>query len=134
MKYNKSAIMKRAWTIKKSNPQNIFGLCLKMAWAETKEIIEVEVKITKEHLIEKLEEKRAYAAERYSRFLYFAHANDWQSYGKDRTYFVVYEKSNVTRHNVKIDCGYFDNIKNEYVPGRRDLTDKYDLCGRSIDY
>lgn len=133
MKYNLSTIMKRAWTIKKSNPQNIFGLCLKIAWTEAKGTVEAEVKITKDYLVKKLEEKRVRTAERYSCFIYFAHANDWQNYGKDRTYFVVYEKSNVTRHNVKIDCGYFDNIKNEYIPGRHDLTDKYDLCGRSMD-
>jgi len=29
-------IMKRAWTIKKENTENIFSLCLKMAWAEFK--------------------------------------------------------------------------------------------------
>lgn len=29
-------IMKRAWTIKKENTDNIFSLCLKMAWAEFK--------------------------------------------------------------------------------------------------
>lgn len=29
-------IMKRAWTIKKENAENIFSLCLKMAWAEFK--------------------------------------------------------------------------------------------------
>lgn len=37
-KYNLSAIMKRAWTIKKQNSKNIFGECLKMAWDEAKEI------------------------------------------------------------------------------------------------
>lgn len=133
MRYNLSAIMKKAWEIKKENKENIFSLCLKIAWAEAKGAVETEAKITKDYIIEKLEEKRACTAERYSCFVYFAHANDWKNYGKDRTYFVVYEKSNVTTHNARIDCGYFDNIKNEYVPGRRDLTDKYDLCGRTID-
>lgn len=36
MKYNTSTIMKRAWSIKKENTNNIFALCLKMAWAEAK--------------------------------------------------------------------------------------------------
>ena len=36
MKYNKSEIMKRAWELKKANKNNIFRLCLKMAWAEAK--------------------------------------------------------------------------------------------------
>lgn len=36
MKYNKSAIMTRAWELKKENTENIFGECLKMAWNEAK--------------------------------------------------------------------------------------------------
>ena len=32
----KKEIMKRAWQIKKENNDNIFALCLKMAWAESK--------------------------------------------------------------------------------------------------
>lgn len=35
-KYNLSEIMKRAWEIKKENTENIFSLCLRMAWQETK--------------------------------------------------------------------------------------------------
>ena len=37
-KYNLSAIMKRAWEIKKEDERNIFSLCLKMAWKEEKEM------------------------------------------------------------------------------------------------
>lgn len=36
MKYNLSNIMKRAWEIKRQDSENIFGLCLKMAWDEAK--------------------------------------------------------------------------------------------------
>lgn len=36
MKYDRKAIMKKAWEIKKENEKNIFGLCLKMAWAIAK--------------------------------------------------------------------------------------------------
>lgn len=35
-KYNLSDIMKRAWQLKRRNAANIFGECLKMAWAEAK--------------------------------------------------------------------------------------------------
>lgn len=48
MKYDRKAIMKKAWEIKKENEKNIFGLCLKMAWAiakketETKELPELQ--------------------------------------------------------------------------------------------
>jgi len=40
MKYNKKEIMKKAWEIKKENANNIFGLCLKMAWAIAKKAAE----------------------------------------------------------------------------------------------
>lgn len=128
--FNLSKIMKRAWELKKENTDNIFGECLKMAWAEAKGTDEV--KITREYLINKLEAKKAYAANRYN-YIYFAYANDWQNYGKDRTYFVIYEKSNTTKHNAKIDYGYFDNINKEYIPGRHDLTDRYDVSGCIMD-
>ena len=36
-KYNLSNIMKRAWEIKRKNNENLFPLCLKMAWDEAKE-------------------------------------------------------------------------------------------------
>ena len=36
MKYDRREIMKKAWEIKKENEKNIFGLCLKMAWAIAK--------------------------------------------------------------------------------------------------
>lgn len=35
-KYDLSKIMKRAWEIKKMDKRNIFGLCLKIVWAEHK--------------------------------------------------------------------------------------------------
>lgn len=38
MKYNLKNIMKRAWEIKRTDDENIFSLCLKMAWAEVKAI------------------------------------------------------------------------------------------------
>ena len=36
MKETLRKVMKRAWEIKRENVRNIFGLCLKMAWAEIK--------------------------------------------------------------------------------------------------
>ena len=35
---NLSKIMKRAWEIKKEDNRNIFGLCLKMAWDEARNL------------------------------------------------------------------------------------------------
>lgn len=129
-KYNLSKIMTRAWELKKENTENIFGECLKMAWSEAKGIT-VTVKSQKELLLEKLEEKIAYCNERYN-FNYNLVTNDWVKYGKDRTYFAVYEISHATKHNVKIDFGYFDNIKEEYVAGVNDIEDDFDCCGRRM--
>lgn len=42
MKYDRKEIMKKAWEIKKENEKNIFGLCLKMAWAIAKKEAEAE--------------------------------------------------------------------------------------------
>lgn len=36
MRYDLRKIMRRAWEIKREDNKNIFGLCLKMAWNETK--------------------------------------------------------------------------------------------------
>lgn len=44
MKYNRKEIMKKAWEIKKQNTNNVFGLCLKMAWAIAKEGTKVDAK------------------------------------------------------------------------------------------
>lgn len=35
-KYNLSKIMRRAWEIKKQNKENIFSICLQIAWEERK--------------------------------------------------------------------------------------------------
>ena len=37
MKYDTRKIMTRAWAIKRQDPRNDFGLCLRMAWEEAKE-------------------------------------------------------------------------------------------------
>lgn len=36
--YTLRKVMKRAWEIKRQDSRNIFALCLKMAWAEVREI------------------------------------------------------------------------------------------------
>ena len=61
----KAQIMKRAWEIKKEDSRYIFGLCLKMAWAEAK--------------AESKENKLMENIEKYG--------SRWTKYGKDRYYF-----------------------------------------------
>lgn len=120
--------MKRAWELKKENTDNIFGECLKMAWAEAKAPAE---KTKKELIIEKLEKMAEAAEERYN-YIYTVYVSEWKKYGKNRTYLAVFEKSDITKHNAKIECGYFDNNADEYVPGNVDIEDRFDLCERVL--
>lgn len=62
-------------------------------------------------------------------------ANDWAKGNNDRTYLSIVEKTtdySVTKHYVKRDYGYYDNNKNEYVPGKNDATKKYTFSGASF--
>lgn len=122
---DKREIMKRAWEIKRENKDNIFGLCLKMAWKEAKESSEMTLK---EKLISKMDFVIANSTAVY---VYNASVKDWENYGKSRTYFAIWEKSNNSRHNVKYDYGYFDNKTNTYVPGKLDLTRNYNVGGKN---
>ena len=55
---NLSKIMKRAWEIKKEDSRNIFGLCLKMAWEEVKNMnVDDELK----ELVTKISDERGYS-------------------------------------------------------------------------
>lgn len=54
---------------------------------------------------------------------------DWVNYGKDRTYFSIVETCEGTKHYVKRDYGYFDNINNEYVADKNDLTENFTFSG-----
>ena len=53
MKANLSKIMKRAWEIKREDKRNIFGLCLKMAWEEVKNVATKKVEVIKEWFMNK---------------------------------------------------------------------------------
>ena len=54
---NLSKIMKRAWEIKKEDNRNIFGLCLKMAWEEAKNMnVDDELKT----IVTKISNERGY--------------------------------------------------------------------------
>ncbi len=120
--------MTRAWEIKKEDSKNIFALCLKMAWAETKEARnKEEEKSLKEKLVDKLNFIVSDASGFYT---YSIYVSDWEKYGKSRTYFAVYETCQYSKHNAKYDYGFFDNQTGKYVAGRHDLTDNCSLGGR----
>lgn len=55
---NLSKIMKRAWEIKKEDNRNIFGLCLKIAWEEARNMnVDDELK----ELVTKISNERGYS-------------------------------------------------------------------------
>ncbi len=128
MKYNMKEIMTRAWEIKRENTENMFSLCLKMAWAEAKEAGSIkEEKSLKEKLVDKLNFIVSDAPDVYR---YNVYVSDWEGYGKSRTYFAVYETRRNSNHNAKYDYGFYDNQTGKYVAGRHDLTDNCSLGGR----
>lgn len=124
MKYNLSEIMKRAWTIKRENKNNIFSLCLKMAWGEAKSKPEMTLK-------DKLEAKINFLIENAPDIYYYnPYISNWENYGKSRTYFAIYERARNSTHNCKYDYGYLDNKTEKYIPGRLDLTRNYSIGGK----
>lgn len=61
--------------------------------------------------------------------------NDWENYGKSRTYFSIVKKSRdyrVSKYYTERRYGYLDNISGEYVPDKNDLRRNYDFGGNSF--
>ena len=96
---NKSAIMKRAWEIKKENSINLFGLCLKMAWAEAKASDDRKV-FDKYARVERTDSWDSAAPECYYTFRL------WEKGGKRRIYVNDYKKRTI---------GYIDLTHNNEI-------------------
>lgn len=60
---------------------------------------------------------------------YEVKTNDWVNYGKDRTYITVVETADRTKHFKKYDFGYIDNVAGEYVPGKWNAEQNFNLSG-----
>lgn len=95
MKYNKSQIMKNAWTLRRQGIDA--STALKAAWALEKAMIEAEA-----HLDDYCGNAKVVA-------------NDWVNYGKNRTYVEVRHYTNAwgRKHTTKI--GYVDNMTGAFV-------------------
>ena len=59
-------------------------------------------------------------------------ANNWEKYGKNRTYLKIVETRNSSKRYAEYDFGYLDNINGEYISGKHDLTKNYNLSGSSF--
>lgn len=121
-KYNKSEIMKNAWTMVKEAGLTISEALIR-AWA----IAKGTVKTLKEQMVEKMENLINLASPVMN---YRVSVKDWSNYGKNRTYLKIVETRDYTKHYREYDCGYIDNLTNTYVAGRnRNLNERYTLSG-----
>ena len=110
-KFNLSAIMKRAWELVKKSGETISS-ALKKAWREAKSIME----ITRDYLIAELERLADTRNSFDNGFNYRVKVNDWENYGKSRTYLSLIETRKHSKHYVTKKYGYFDNQTHEYMP------------------
>ena len=63
---------------------------------------------------------------------YTVKANDWEKYGKSRTYFSIVEtrKDGASKHYSEKKYGFLDNITGEYKPEKYgDMTKDYTFGG-----
>lgn len=124
-KYNLSKIMKRAHEIKKENRNYIWSICLKAAWAEEKSH-----KSEKEMLLDRLNAKVIEANSNDNGYQYEISVNDWENYGKSRTYFAIIKKRDCSKHYSKITYGFYDNQSKKYVADKYgDLTQNFTVSG-----
>ena len=56
-------------------------------------------------------------------------ANDWENYGKSRTYLKIVETRRNSKHHVEKQYGYIDNNTGEYVAGKNDLNRNFTFGG-----
>ena len=70
----------------------------------------------REQLIKKLDSIVAEKNSHDNGYHYKAIVNDWQNYGKNRTYFSYIETRDHSKHYVKVSYGYIDNLTGKYHP------------------
>ena len=121
-------VMKRAWEIYRTLAGDHIAklsAALRQAWKEVKNM----VKTIKEECIDRMNTILAASNNAYDREIV---ARDWQNYGKDRTYLSIVETGRGTKHYAKYDFGFIDNNTNEYVPGKWDCRQNYNLSGSAF--
>jgi hypothetical protein len=91
---SRKEIFKRAWQIKREDSRNIFSLCLKMAWAEAKQM-----------KVESREEKIERLSQKYNR---------WAKGGYDRIYF------NAKKLGLVVKTNRYGNVSEGIIPSDND--------------
>lgn len=114
-KYNLSAIMKRAWTIKKEDSKNIFPACLKMAWAEAHTQAETAAakEITPEDIKALAEKYAEENCQQDNNWFASVSCSAWVKHSYNRTYISIKEYHKGQMRN-EIKCGYWDNQTDTY--------------------
>ena len=134
----KAMVMKKAWEIAKEAVTRFGGKvkeyiaeAMRMAWAEIKAVAGSVKKImenTKEYFISRAE--TIAAVSEGGDYTYSVKVNDWNNYGKSRTYISIVETRTNSKHYATKKYGYFDNMTNEYVAEKYgDLNDNYTFRG-----
>lgn len=96
MQYSKKNVMRNAWKIRRANKVSM-STALKAAWALEKALVSAE-----EISSEILENNRV-------------KVNDWNKYGKSRTYISVRVYTNAWNLKREIKLGYVDMMTGAYV-------------------
>ena len=78
--------------------------------------------MTKREFIERVNQIAAEGNSHDNGYHYQVVVNDWQNYGKDRTYVSIIETRNGSKHYAKKDYGFFDNIAGTFVEGKASLN------------
>ena len=129
----KAQIMKRAWKIFRTLVGDRIAklsMALRQAWAEAKAETVPATASMKRQIINRLKEIVA-----NSTVLSYCEmkikVNDWQNYGKSRTYFSIVERSiGASKHYKEKKYGYVDNITGEYFPAKYgDAMENYTFGG-----
>lgn len=122
MKETLRKIMKRAWEIKKEHENNIFALCLKMAWEEERENKESKMNL-EEKLVKNLEDMAYNDYHINAGIDRQVNTKRWTKNGNDRLYLTIDCYTANGRSKGSYKCGYIDLINNKYVCGRYDDVD-----------
>ena len=96
MAYNKKNIMRNAWNIRRKNNVTMSEV-MKAAWALEKAMMQAEV-IGQE-----------------SGWNYRVAANDWDKYGKSRTYISTRIYTNAWNLKREVKLGYVDNMTGKFI-------------------
>lgn len=123
-KYNKSAIMKRAWELVKKLAVTM-SEALKQSWKEAKNMCKDLAKTIESNLESVLYNNKYITAGTNRKIT----INDWEKGDKKRTYFNIRCYTSNWKYKRTYNCGYIDNVTGEYV------TDRYtDFNALTLEY